>query len=222
MTAIQELHFTPGFRMFDGSDLNIIVDVLNGDAAGTFTGTFNGVVGGTTPAALTATTIHGTGAATFDSTMAVTGAITATGGVVGALNGAVGGVTPAAGTFTTVSASGNVGTSAYLNRSSATALTAAGTTRADALQLAKEINVVGTAAANTGVILPAGATAGVGARVVVFNDGANPIKVYGSGTDTIDGVAAATGVTLTNALRCEFMQVAAGAWKSAKLGATST
>lgn len=103
----------------------------------------------------------------------------------------------------------------------AAGLTAAGTTRANALALTAATNVVGTAASGTGVILPSAATVGVGGSVIVFNDGANAIKVYGAGSDTVDGVAAATGVTLTNALRCEYFVTAAATYKSAQLGVIS-
>lgn len=103
----------------------------------------------------------------------------------------------------------------------ASGLTAAGTTRATALVLAKEINVIGTAAASTGVVLPSAATVGVGGRVVVFNAGANSITVYAAGSDTIDGTAGSTGVTLTNAKRCEYIVTEAGKFISAQLGATS-
>lgn len=103
--------------------------------------------------------------------------------------------------------------------SCADALTAAGSTRADALALTAQVNNVTTAAASTGVVLPA---ASVGQIITVFNNGANPIKVYGAGSATIDGTAGSTGVTLTNALRCAYICVAAGKWLSAKLGATST
>lgn len=116
------------------------------------------------------------------------------------------------------------GTTAFPQQSStATGLTAAGTTQANALALTKVINVITTAAASTGVNLPSAAAVGIGGYVAIFNDGANPIKVYGANgtSDTIDGVAGATGKTLTNALRCEFYVTAALTWKSAQLGATS-
>jgi len=102
-------------------------------------------------------------------------------------------------------------------------LVATGTTQATALPITKQVNVIATAAASTGVALPSAAAVGIGGYVAIFNDGANPIKVYGAnGTaDTIDGVAGSTGKTLTNALRCEFYVTAALTWKSAQLGATS-
>lgn len=140
------------------------------------------------------------------------------GSFTGTFDGVVGGTTPAAGTFTTTSTSGNSTTGGYNLRSVGNALTAAGTTRADALQLAKEVNNVTTAAASTGVLLPVGV---VGMRIVVFNGGANTIQVYGAGSETIDGVAGATGVPLTNAKRCEYFFVAANTWVSAQLGVVS-
>lgn len=116
------------------------------------------------------------------------------------------------------------GTTTFPQQSStATGLTAAGTTQATALGLAKVINVITTAAASTGVCLPSAAAVGIGGYVVIFNAGASPIKVYGAvgSSDTIDGTAGATGVTLTNALRCEYYVTAAGVWRSAQLGVVS-
>ena len=106
----------------------------------------------------------------------------------------------------------------YLNESVGNALTAAGATRADALQLAKQVNQITTAAGGTGVILPVGV---IGMIIYVFNAGANPIKVYASASETIDGTAGSTGVTLTNALRCTYTYVAANTWISAQLGVVS-
>ena len=119
--------------------------------------------------------------------------------------------------------SGNLVSAAYGSTSVATTLTAAGTTQATALALTSQINTVTTAAASTGVALPAASTVGVGGYVIVFNAGANPIKVYGvnGGSDTIDGVAGATGVTLTNAKRCIYYVTAANTWISAQLGVVS-
>lgn len=117
------------------------------------------------------------------------------------------------------SISSNSGTfSGYINRSVGNALTATGTDRATALQLAKEINNVTTAAASTGVVLPVGVA---GMIITVFNAGANPIQVYATASETIDGVAGATGVPLTNAKRCNYFFTAANTWISAQLGVIS-
>ena len=99
----------------------------------------------------------------------------------------------------------------------ANALTATGTTRADALAITAQINRFTTVAANTGCVI----TFTPGLVVVVFNDGVNPLKVYASGTTTIDGTAGSTGVTLTNALRCAYYCVATNVVVSAQLGVIS-
>lgn len=119
----------------------------------------------------------------------------------------------------TALASGTTNTAGtYFLNSVGNALTAAGTDRATALQLAKGVNNVTTAAASTGVVLPVGV---VGMQIIIENAGANPIKVYASASETIDTVAGATGVTLTNAKRCMYLYVAANTWISAQLGVVS-
>lgn len=139
----------------------------------------------------------------------------ATGGVINWANGEATLTETDANTLTVAGANF---TAPYFLRSVGNALTAAGTTRTDALQLAKEINNVTTAAAGTGVILPVGI---VGMRITVFNAGANAIQVYASASETIDTVAGATGVPLTNAKRCEYFFVAANTWISSQLGVIS-
>jgi hypothetical protein len=113
---------------------------------------------------------------------------------------------------------GLVSTTKHVLESTANTLTAAGTVRADALQLTASYNRLTTVASGTGVILP---SSNVGARIVIFNSGANAVKVYAQGIETIDGIAGSTGVTLTNALRCEFICIADQTWISAQLGAAS-
>jgi hypothetical protein len=112
-------------------------------------------------------------------------------------------------------------TATFVRGSVSASVTAAGTTRADATALTSEINDLTTVALNTGVILPASATVGIGGFVVVFNNGANPAQVYGAGSDTIDSVAGSTGVPLTNAKRCIYYCIAANTFISAQLGVVS-
>lgn len=121
----------------------------------------------------------------------------------------------------TITLDGNVATVGYVANSVGNALTAAGTNRATALVLAAQVNNITTAGASTGALLPAVATVGIGAAITIFNGGANAIKVYGEGSDTIDGTAGSTGVTLTNAKRCVYIAVAAATWISAQLGVVS-
>lgn len=113
---------------------------------------------------------------------------------------------------------GNAKATGYFLRSVGNALTATGTTRADALQLAKEVNRLTTVASGTGVILPVGV---VGMRIRIYQSGANPVKVYASASETIDGTAGSTGVTLTNALRADYEFVDTNTWISAQLGVVS-
>jgi hypothetical protein len=121
------------------------------------------------------------------------------------------------GTFSTVSAT-TLTASGYVIRSVGNALTAIGSSRTDALQLAKQVNNVTSAAASTGVILPVGQ---IGMRITIFNAGANVIQVYASASETFYTVAGSTGVPLTNTKRCEYFFVAANTWISAQLGVVS-
>lgn len=104
--------------------------------------------------------------------------------------------------------------------STANALTALGTNRATSLAILGNsiLHVFSTVAAGTGVTLPAGV---VGMHMIIFNAGASVLQVYGNGSDTIDTVAGATGVPLTNAHRCHYWCVAANTWISAQLGVVS-
>ena len=69
------------------------------------------------------------------------------------------------------------------------ALTATGSSATDALQLSAVVSRVSTAAASTGVKLPAPEA---GAMMVVRNDGANTITVYPPTGSTINGSASNT------------------------------
>ena len=88
----------------------------------------------------------------------------------------------------------------------------AGGNQATAYKLTAATNRIKVCALNgDSVALP---PAIVGSRFVVINDGAATCQVYGSGTDTIDAVATATGVTVSNAKRAIFYCVANGLWQS--------
>lgn len=89
--------------------------------------------------------------------------------------------------------------------------TATGTTISDALQLSGDFKRLSTVASGTGVILPTGV---IGMAITIVNSGANAVKVYANGSETIDGVAGSTGVTLTNPGRCLYWFSAANTWHS--------
>ena len=77
----------------------------------------------------------------------------------------------------------------------ATGLTATGSTLGTALALNARTNVISTAAASTGVALPAGAPAGD--IVFVSNNGANALSVYpATSAGTINGGSAGAAVSL--------------------------
>ena len=187
-------------------------DITASDLRSLLTDTKDSLVGG--PASATDNTLP-----RFDST---TGQLIQSSGItVDDSNNVTGVGTMACGALTVTgaaSATTTITATTYFLRSVGNALTATGTTRADALQLAKEINRVTTAAASTGVILPTGV---VGMRIAIFNDGANALKVYANGSEAIDGTAGSTGVTLTNAKRCDYFYVASNTWVSAQMGVVS-
>ena len=164
----------------------------------------------------TGTTLGGAitlgGTTTVTGGMTVSGALAATGGVT--ISGApstmdnvtIGNTTPVTGRFI------------YVRTNALGAGTATGSTQADALVIANGVNLISSAAAGAGVVLPVIIT---GMLVTIYNDSAVPIKVYGNGSQTIDGIAGATGVTLTNGRRAQF-QAFVSSWKSALLGAVSS
>jgi hypothetical protein len=128
-------------------------------------------------------------------------------------NGILGGTTPAAATVTALTTSGNVDLNSDVVAlgSTATGLTAhAGGGQGSALALTKAVNVVSTVAtAADSVKLPAPSF--VGQRVTVINAAAtNSMQVFGSGTDTINGVATATGVAQAAGKSADYIATSTG------------
>ena len=95
--------------------------------------------------------------------------------------------------------------------SSSGSLTAAGTTITDALALTSFINLVGTAAASTGVKLPVDCP--VGQVVYIANNGANSIKVYAQSSQTLNTtIVGATGTTVTTAQALQCIRQSSTNW----------
>jgi len=105
----------------------------------------------------------------------------------------------------------------------------AGGGQTNALQLVTEINRITTAATSgDSVMLPpttqypssgdaynvGSVVQGVGQTVFVINHGANPIQVFGNGTDTIDDVASATGVNQMQGSLVLYTCTSVGKWYS--------
>ena len=81
--------------------------------------------------------------------------------------------------------------------------------------LVADINRVTTVAATAGVKLPPSAP---GLDIIVINKGANPLAVYGSGTDQIDDIATATGVVQMVNSVVLYVCTTAGKWYANGLG----
>lgn len=79
---------------------------------------------------------------------------------------------------------------------------AAGTTQATATELVNGLCGITTAAANTGVIL--NPTLTTSDCQIVYNGGANAVKVYPPVNSKINGLAANSGMTLAPNTTCEF------------------
>lgn len=138
----------------------------------------------------------------------------------------VGGVTP--GTVTAskavvvdsssnITGFNNITMTGLLTESAADALTAhAGGGQGSALALTKEVNRITTVAtAGDSVKLPASAA---GLSIILINSGANSMQVYGNGTDTINGVASATGVAQMNNSIVLYSCSVAGSWFAEGIG----
>ena len=86
-----------------------------------------------------------------------------------------------------------------------TGISAAGTVITDATDLDKSINVVGTAAASSGVQLP---VMNVGESMIVYNGGANTLKVYpGSTSIAINQITAGGAHSLAVTTAAQYHQV---------------
>jgi hypothetical protein len=99
----------------------------------------------------------------------------------------------------------------YMIQSTATGLTAAGTTQGTALQLARQINdvTVVTAGTNFGVRLPA-ATAGM--RIIVRNSSAVNLSVYPNTGAQIQSLGTNVAMVLVAATMLEYVAVSATQW----------
>jgi hypothetical protein len=90
------------------------------------------------------------------------------------------------------------------------ALTATGTTIADAYDIATEVAQFGTVAASTGAQLP---DARIGGIFYVKNDGANALTLYPhSASGTINGGSAGAGVAVAAGEMCVAIRVSTLNW----------
>lgn len=116
--------------------------------------------------------------------------------LVSSINGLFGGTSQQSG-VARVSTQAGITAHAGGGRASAVPLTAA----------ISEISVVATIADS--VVLP---VALAGAQMTVLNEGAAAAQVFANGTDTINGTAGATGISLAAAAKAIFVCYQTGKW----------
>ena len=99
--------------------------------------------------------------------------------------------------------------SAVVNNNNA--VSAAGTTQGTATALTVDYNVITTAAASSGVVLP---TATAGRRIVIVNKGANTLSIYPATGGTIDALAANAAIQVAANGSIELMASSVTQWYS--------
>lgn len=88
----------------------------------------------------------------------------------------------------------------------------AGGTRAAAFPVTASItNVTTVATAADSLVLPV-ASANLGETFTIYNNGANNLTLYANGSDTINGTAGATGISIPNAGVVVLQSVTSGVW----------
>ena len=92
----------------------------------------------------------------------------------------------------------------------ATGISAAGTTQATATALSNAVNFISTAAASSGVVLSSSAT--LGDSQLVYNGGANPVKVYPPSGAKINGLPTDSPAILAIQTACQFWCGSATQW----------
>lgn len=92
----------------------------------------------------------------------------------------------------------------------ASSLTATGTTQADAYALTAATNAFATVAAGTGAVLSSEAVPGD--SQLVFNGGANALKVYPPSGEKLNALATDAAMTLAANTACQFTKLTSTVW----------
>lgn len=104
-----------------------------------------------------------------------------------------------------------------LGTSVTAALTATGSDQAGALQITAVINLFSTVAANTGAKLNSSAALdGQTQRQIIYNGGANILRVYPATGQSINQLATNAATQLAPSTSCEFFLVSATQWIALK------
>lgn len=103
------------------------------------------------------------------------------------------------------------GTAQALGGSVNSAVSAAGTTQSDSTELTASLNVVSTVAASSGVRVFNGP---IGDSQVIYNSGANPLKVYPptTGSQKFNQLSANAAFTLQTNTGCLVQKVTSTQW----------
>lgn len=123
-----------------------------------------------------------------------------------------GGTAVPGGTF---SSNPTLGAGVLLNQSSSPNITATGSNQATATALVSEINIINTVTAGQGVAMMPAAS---GLDIMIVNKGANPVIVYGNGSDTIDGNAGTVGISQMPGSTVFYTSGTTGAWSTEGIG----
>jgi len=102
-----------------------------------------------------------------------------------------------------------------LTLSTAGAVTAAGSTQGGGTAITKTYNIIDSASANQGVVLPVGL---LGKVVNVYNTSGATIKVYPASGEAIDGGSANAPVDVVTANGKEFVGTGTGTWRAVGSG----
>lgn len=95
----------------------------------------------------------------------------------------------------------------------ANSLTATGTVQADALQVTSVLNIFSTVASGTGARLNSSAALdGQTQRQVIYNGGANTLKIYPATGQKINQLATNSGISLARFTACVFYLVSTTQW----------
>ena len=101
----------------------------------------------------------------------------------------------------------SAGTSKSIGGQVKTAISAAGTTSADATTVTASINVLGTVGSGSGVIISDGE---LGDSVIVYNGGLNGVKVYPPSGDTFNQGLASFTLPINTA--CQINKITTAIW----------
>jgi len=95
-----------------------------------------------------------------------------------------------------------------IGEGAAATVAAAGSTQADATALTSSFTLISTTPSSAGVVLKQARGQPV---TVVYNGGANTLKIYGNGTEKINNIAGSTGISVPTT-KCAILIANSNQW----------